>query len=310
MACYSPFSAYRAAVPNESGRRPIVFSRRESGSDEVVKLPCGQCVGCRLERARQWSIRCMHEASLYERNCFLTLTYRDEDLPEGGTLVRRDLQLFLKRMRKHVVKSQGRSFRFYGCGEYGDRLLRPHYHLLIFDFDFSDKRKWRRTASGHDLFVSEVLKGLWPLGNSEIGSVSFDSAGYVARYCLKKIVGRAAADHYARVDADGRCCQVLPEFGCNSLKPGVGAPWLSRFSRDVYPDDFVVVNGRKMRPPKFYDRSLERDDPGVFDLLVESREPQSTDDVVRLQAESSRSRLSVREEVAASRLATFSKRSL
>lgn len=276
----------------------------------MLKVACGRCVGCRLERSRQWAIRCMHEASLYERNCFLTLTYDDANLPDGGTLVRRDLQLFLKRMRKHVFSRTGRRFRFFGCGEYGDRTNRPHYHLLVFDFDFSDKKFWRRTPSGHQLFRSKALEGIWTAGASEIGSVTFDSAGYVARYCVKKIVGDRAGEHYARLDAEGRWYSVLPEFGACSNRPGVGQPWLDRFKADVYPDDFVLVNGRKMRPPKFYDRKIAELLGDEFELVELGRAPQSVLERDRAVHESSRARLAVKEEVVTSRMATFSGRSL
>lgn len=317
MSCNHPIEGFRAAVPNEKGRRPIFFNMRKSGSDEVVKLPCGRCIGCRLERARQWSIRCMHEASLHDDNCFLTLTYDDEHLPEGRSLVRRDLQLFLKRMRKHSVSRRGRSFRFYGCGEYGEKNFRPHYHLLCFDFDFRDKKPWRKSPSGHQMYRSETLEELWKLGSSEIGSVSFQSAGYVARYCLKKVVGAKAGEHYLRYDADGRVFSIVPEFAAQSM--GVGRPWLERFKTDVYPHDYVVVNGQKVKPPLYYDRWLEKVSPDEFDLLREKREPQNVEELVaRLDDAPVISRVdgrfvrrgAVREEVAASKLATFTGRSL
>lgn len=312
LACYHPLRAYRAAIPNEKGRRPLLFSRRESGSDEGVDIACGQCIGCRLERSRQWAIRSMHEASLYDDNCFLTLTYSDEHLPLGGTLVRRDFQLFLKRVRKYAVRRRGRSFRFYGCGEYGESTFRPHYHVLCFDLDFPDKRPWRKSPSGHSLCRSEELEDLWGFGSAELGGVTFHSAGYVARYCLKKVVGKGAAAHYLRRDAEGREYQLLPEFAAQSL--GVGRPWLERFKSDVYPDDFVVVNGRKMKPPVFYDRYLEKNFPDEYDELLERKDARAVvvDNGVSVSRVDGRyvRRLHVKEEVAASRLATFSGRSL
>lgn len=310
MTCFSPVRAFRAVAPNKRGRRPIVFSRRESGSDESVSISCGQCIGCRLERSRQWAMRCMHEASLYDDNCFVTLTYNDANLPVGGTLVRRDLQLFLKRLRKFSVKRRGRGFRFYACGEYGDETFRPHFHVLLFDYNFRDRYTWRRSVSGNKLSRSEELERLWSVGSSEIGDVTFQSAGYVARYCVKKVVGRAAAEHYLRYDCEGRPYQLLPEFAAMSLKPGIGRPWLLRFQADVYPHDFVIVNGRKVKPPRFYDKYLESVDPDAYDVMIDAREPDSSAEWVRRVAESTKDRLRVKEEVAASRLATFVKRGL
>lgn len=309
MSCYSPLRVWRDVRPDNFGVRSIHFNPPRRGADvEDFSLPCGQCIGCRLERSRQFAMRCMHEASLYDRNCFVTLTYTDEFLPDNGSLRRRDLQLFLKLLRKHVVRIQGRSFRFYGCGEYGDLNNRPHYHFCMFDFDFSDKKPWRKTGSGHVLFRSESLERIWKMGNCEIGSVTFESAAYVARYCLKKINGEKANEHYSRLDSDGRIVRIEPEFSAMSNRPGVGQPWLDRFACDVYPSDFVIVNGRKVKPPRFYDKKIALMQGDALDL--DERLPQSGDEDAAMKFERSRARLVVKEEVAASRLATFSKRSL
>ena len=117
MPCYHPIPGYRAKSTNPSGKRSIVFNLSEGFKNFAVSVPCGRCIGCRLERARQWSIRCIHEASLYEANCFVTLTYDDDNLPLDGSLRPRDMVLFLKRLRKRF----GPGIRFFQCGEYGDK---------------------------------------------------------------------------------------------------------------------------------------------------------------------------------------------
>src|SRR4051794_29862641 len=100
MPCFRPLKGYRARVTNpDTGKRSIVFNARKGFNDLPVDLPCGQCIGCRLERSRQWAIRCSHEAKLHEENCFITLTYAPEHLPPGGTLVVKDFQDFMKRLR-------------------------------------------------------------------------------------------------------------------------------------------------------------------------------------------------------------------
>ena len=170
-------------------------------ADQPEKLPCGQCVGCRLERSRQWAIRCMHEAQMHEDNCFITLTFNPESLDDRSnpwSLDVRDFQLFMKRLRKKY----GAGIRFYHCGEYGELNKRPHYHACIFGFDFPDKRLWKVTNSGHRLYISESLDELWPFGFCTIGNVTFESAAYVARYIMKKVNGDAAADHYEWIDED------------------------------------------------------------------------------------------------------------
>jgi len=310
VACFSPLKAYRAALPDGEGRRLLHFDKRASKSDEVVSLPCGQCVGCRLERSRQWAVRCMHEASLYDENCFVTLTYDPVHLPPGGGLRRRDVQLFLKKLRKASVKERGRSFRFYGCGEYGDATGRPHYHLLFFDLSFADAQFWRTSSGGLPVFRSEALEAIWKLGLCEVGSVTFESAAYVARYCLKKVNGKDAAEHYRRSDPDGRDYWISPEFPMFSNRPGIGAPWLAKFGAEVFPSDTVVVRGVKQRPPKYYTSLLERDDPNMHLIVKEAREPQSLIESISLEYENCTSRLAVREEVAVSRLLSYSKKEL
>lgn len=293
MVCFFPVKGFRSAVPNENGRRPVFFDAKSARSDEVIFLACGQCIGCRLERSRQWAVRCCHEASLYDDNCFVTLTYNDESLPFGGTLVRRDLQLFVKRLRKYVNVTSGGKFRFFGCGEYGDLNLRPHYHILLFGYNFEDRYLWRNSPSGFRLYRSEILERLWSLGNCEIGDVSFESAAYTARYCVKKINGDRAVEHYG-----GR----LPEFGCWSNRPGVGLPWLTKYQSDVYNFDYVVVNGVKARPPRYYDKKFEEWFPVEMLSVKDGRDCQSVGEVLAREFESSSVRLAVKAEVTASRI--------
>lgn len=217
-----------------------------------VKVPCGQCVGCRLERSRQWAVRCVHEASLHEHNCFVTLTYNDKCLPLGGTLVKRDHQLFLKRLRKYIYPEK---VRFYMCGEYGEQLKRPHYHFILFGIDFPDKFLWIRN-NGFPLYRSKLLEMLWPFGFSTIGDVTFETCAYTARYIMKKVNGDIAEDYY-----QGR----LPEYTCMSRRPGIAHDWLEKYEDDVYPHDYVVIRGGvKCRPPRYYDKIYDLDHPDVF----------------------------------------------
>lgn len=281
VACYSPVEAFQAADGE------IVFAETR-GRDYVrtLSLPCGQCVGCRLERARQWAVRCMHEASLYERNCFVTLTYAEDHLPPGASLRYRDFQRFMRELRRAHPAAR---IRFFMAGEYGELTKRPHYHALLFNFDFEDKRIWRTTSAGHRLYTSAELEKLWPHGHSSIGEVSFDSASYVARYCLKKVTGQFSEAHYA-----GR----VPEFARMSLRPGIAGPWLARFASDVSPDGRVVVNGRKARAPRYYDKALAVSHPDDAERLQYERVLASR----ARSADNTDARLKVREAVARGKL--------
>lgn len=294
MPCYHPLDAWQ----RESGE--VVFS--ESGRiARSLKLPCGQCVGCRLERSRQWAVRCMHEASLHSQNCFITLTYDEEHLPQYGSLDYRDFQLFMKKLRKRLGKA-----RFYMCGEYGELNSRPHFHACLFGVDFDDKEPFRLLDSGCRLFTSKTLSELWPKGFASIGDVTFESAAYVARYVMKKVTGSAACAHYTRLDPmTGELYEVSPEFNRMSLKPGIGAKWFEKWHKDVYPHDYVVVNGHEAKPPRFYDKLYARLDSFGAELLQAHRYKKAA----AFLDDSTPHRLSVRETVTKARLA-FKKRTL
>lgn len=296
MACYSPLKAWRTPELTANGKLGITFDPTKGFRDREIQLPCGQCIGCRLERSRQWAMRCVHEASLYDDNCFITLTYDDQNIPSGNSLCLRDFQLFLKRLRARY----GSGIRFFHCGEYGERTCRPHYHALLFNFDFPDKKPWGFSKSGQVItYRSESLEDLWSFGHCLIGSVTFESAAYVARYVLKKVTGDAAAEHYEFVDPEtGEVFQRKPEYVTMSRRPGIGRPWFEKFMKDVYPDDFVVLRGRKMKPPRAYDRFLELEDFESFRLRKRERKQSA----LLRAADNTPERLKVREKVQRAKL--------
>jgi hypothetical protein len=267
MPCFSPLEAYRSLEPNSNGKYPLVFGKESSDTGEKVEVPCGRCHGCRLERSRQWAMRCVHEASLYEDNCFITLTYSPENLPEDGSLHKDHFQKFMKRLRK---KYAPKTIRFYMCGEYGEENGRPHFHALLFNHDFSDKTLWS-VREDVSLFVSEELNKLWPFGYCIIGDVTFESAAYVARYVMKKVTGDAAEEHYSRVDPEsGEITFLTPEYNCMSRRPGLAFDWYEKYKGDLR-KDFITLNGRKIKPPKYYDGLYEREDPEAFSQLKADR---------------------------------------
>lgn len=267
MPCFGPLTAFYSKEVGPSGKRGIVFDLKMAHSPTPIKLPCGQCVGCRLERSRQWAMRCLHEKKLHRHNCFVTLTYDDGHLPEGGTLVKRDLQLFMKKLRF----KRGPGVRFYACGEYGDVSARPHYHALLFNCDFFDRKVFARRNSKHPVYTSKELDALWGNGLSVIGDITFDSAAYVARYVLKKVTGNVASEHYSYIDVDGCVHERLPEFTVMSRRPGIGTGWYDRFGRETYDHDSVIINGRPVRPPRFYDTRFQLTAPDRFEYLKKRR---------------------------------------
>jgi hypothetical protein len=261
MACYRPLRAYAPASGRDADGK-LDISWRPMRGYEPISLPCGQCIGCRLERSRQWAMRCVHEAQMYDRNCFVTLTYDDEHLPPDGSLNKRDITLFLKRLRKRY----GAGIRYYQCGEYGELLARPHHHAILFNHDFDDKYLWS-VRDGVRLYRSESLEHLWPYGYSTIGDVTFESAAYVARYVTKKITGKREGEHYR-----GK----MPEFATMSRRPGIGRAWLERYKDDVYSYDYVVLrNALKLRPPRYYDKIYDEIDRERMVWIKEKRAEQA-----------------------------------
>lgn len=236
---------------------------------------------------------------MHEHNCFLTLTYAPEKLPKGASLHYPDVQLFLRRLRKYAKIK----IRFYMCGEYGEQFDRPHYHLLLFGYQFPDLRPFN--SGKNPTYTSNVLSRLWPHGHSLIGSVTYESAAYTARYILKKITGDLAEEHYQHVDPDtGEVSQRVPEFNRMSLKPGIGSNWLDRYTSDVYPDGMVVTRGNLGRAPRYYDKRYEKLDQEQFEELKFRREQEGR----KLFADNTPERLAVKEQVTRARLAQFKRK--
>lgn len=257
MSCYSP---NRVHVDYDSNGDRVILWKGQNKGLQRIGLPCSRCVGCKLDYAAQWTGRCMMESQMHEDNCFITLTFDDKYLPHNRSLDKRTWQLFNKRLRKFA----GVRYSFYAAGEYGSVLGRPHYHALIFGFDFKDK-VLHTVRNGHRLYRSASLEKLWPFGFSSIGDVTVESASYVARYCLKKVPVKGSEDHYV----DKVTGEVLQsEFVLMSRRPPIAFTWFEKFGfTDVFPLDELVVNGRKTKPPRFFDRKLEELNPQMYDAV-------------------------------------------
>lgn len=256
---------------NSNGKKTIVFGNPPArGQWKTVFLPCGQCIGCRLARSRDWALRCVHEASLHAANCYLTLTYDDKHVPWSSvtgeqTLVKKHLQDFLKRLRFHLDK-ENIKVRFFACGEYGELTHRPHYHLILFGYDFPDKFFYKLSKDGQPYYISSMLNSIWSHGDCVVAGVTFESCAYVSRYVTKKITGSAAEEVYEGIQ---------PEFVNMSRRPGIGSSWFEKYSTDVYPYDEVIVHGnngtRRMHPPRYYDKLYEQMPGNSLETIKEKR---------------------------------------
>lgn len=157
-------------------------------------LPCGQCLGCKVNRRRVWVHRILLESCLHESSSFVTLTYGPEHLPADGSLVPEHLSDFIKRLRDRLAPLR---FRFFGVGEYGERGMRPHFHVILF---------------GVGPEYEEELFKAWGLGFVHVGSLTAASAQYCAGYTVKKMTSAA----------DPRLGGLRPEFARMSRRPGIG----------------------------------------------------------------------------------------
>lgn len=211
----------------------------------VQTVSCGKCLECVRQRSVEWSFRIMDECSQYSENCFLTLTYDEEHLPENGSVSRREVQLFMKRLRKALRPLR---VRFFACGEYGKKLLRPHYHIIIFGWYPSDSWFFQR-KDGSDLFRSPTVEKAWTFGFSTVGRVTLDTALYCAKYMNK-------FDFDSRY---GKNKKLYPPFVQMSNRPGIGFDCVYRCDLQT---DRIYRNGRSCKIPRYYLKVMERD--GIY----------------------------------------------
>lgn len=301
MPCYHPLSAYQHA---RDGGQPIFRLPKNSNASYIpLELPCGRCIGCRLAKSREWSVRCMHEASLHWDNCWLTLTLNDEyknTRPNPYSLEKgpkSEITRFLKRLRKKF----GSGIRFLYCGEYGETCFfcnkperlcysegcknfypwrgRPHYHACIFNHDFTDKVLYKH-INNLPHYTSETLDALWTdpktklnMGQATISDLTPDSAAYTARYSLKKITGDLAKKDdpitkikfYQRINLYGEIIDLQPEYINMSRNPGIGKNWLDLYPKEVLDNDSVLFKSLRIKPPRYYDQKLTLTNPEIIE---------------------------------------------
>ncbi len=251
MPCYRP-----SRVPI---RRKSLFRDRMIAVAQTV--PCGSCIGCRAEQSRQWAVRMIHETRSHANNAFLTLTIDDEHLNENSELRPRDLSTFVKDLRK----TQQRRISFFGCGEYGEKTERPHYHIMCFGLDLLD-RSHNGDTSRPSVWRSQTLEDIWGRGICEGGTVTMASASYVSGYVRKK----AKNKDYARANPlTGEL--KTPEFARMSLRPAIGKKWIEKWWRDVYPRDYVVIDGYEAKPPRYYDKWMDMNQPEMMEEVRQKR---------------------------------------
>lgn len=256
-----------------------------------VPVPCGQCIGCRLDYSRMWADRCMLEAQEYQHNAFITLTYDPEHLPplkecvnvETGeiflwpSLVPDELTKFMKDLRNYYMNNLNHTgIRFYACGEYGGEGGRPHFHILAFNLlPLPDMRYWFTTDQHEKIYHSEILQNkIWKKGICSIGELTWNSCAYVARYVVKKQKGATKG----LVDLSGNLVSGLePEFTRMSRMPGIAWKYYDEHKHEFYETDEIVIavrgKARTIKPPRYFDKmyDLENVDPFIMRDIKERR---------------------------------------
>jgi len=271
MACAYPIPAFQAGPG-----APVKFNPPLGTAN--LAISCGGCVLCRLERSRQWAVRIeAHRLCFPAEQChFLTLTYDDAHLPplvDGRHSLRpKDLSDFWKRLRSRFP---GSKVSYFACGEYGTRTLRPHYHACVFGVTFDDLVPMgaaggvvRNTdplapnAVAVRLLRSPKLDETWSHGAVARGEVTFQSAGYVARYIMTKQLGKARFD-------DATYKGYFEEFQRQSTKPAIGDLALDKFPRDWF-NMFHDFDSRTSIPRRYLKR-LKAESSALYDNYLQTR---------------------------------------
>lgn len=280
MACYHPLKGYQFGwtdngKPNYKITSFDTILYDENGKEREYQLiPCGKCVGCRLAYSRAWADRCMAEASYHDSSFFVTLTYDNDHIPNAvikdtgeimqyGTLVKRDCQLFMKRLRKNYRYDN--KIRFFLAGEYGSQTARPHYHVILFGLKLNDLVLYKKDR-GYCYWTSKFIEEAWQhKGYCVVAPVTWETCAYTARYIMKKQNGEASKKY----DELG----IIPEFTLMSRKPGISFECFEDNKESYLKFGEVNIStedgGRSIKNIKYWNKHLEIEYPDDVKLMKE-----------------------------------------
>lgn len=297
MPCYHPMSAWQKTdgtiiihgdirdANRKRSPKSLIAKGINPLTDKKIVIPCGQCIGCRLEYSRQWADRCYLESKMHEHNYWLTLTYDEDHIKDllkasikrdtgeiinAPMLRKKDLTGFIKRLREHWQRKYNiTGLKFYGCGEYGTQNHRPHYHISIFGLDIPDIQLWF-TKDGFPTFRSAEIENIWGKGRLTINRNTWQTSAYTARYMLKKLKGREAKEQYEKAG-------VTPEFTICSRNPGIGKSYYDTHKEEIYAKDEIAYlkakgGAQTRKPPKYFDRLYKAENPEGYAAHQKRRE--------------------------------------
>ena len=259
---------------------------------KYTQIPCGQCIGCRLEYSRQWANRGYCESKLWKNNWFVTLTYDDEHLkiPEdiedssgitwcddgtgSGTLIKEDLTAFIKSVRQIMKREHSQdNIRFMACGEYGGKTERPHFHVIFFNLNLPLEDLYEPRLINHEPYYrSHTIERAWTKGISNISECTWNTIAYTARYITKKIKGENSEEYYSRKGQ-------IKEFFRVSRMPGIGEGYYRKHWKEIYDRDEIIIKNRQgniaTKPPKYFDKLFEAEHPKEWEEIKARRKKQA-----------------------------------
>lgn len=254
--CINPRNVNYTIRPD--GKHNLIFNKPLNKSKPYFTLKCSKCLYCQQQYSKNWAVRLQLESLQHTESYFLTLTYDDEHLPRNNTLVKKDLQNFIKRYRRNLEYHHDKKIRYFAAGEYGSRKGRAHYHLIIFGHKPDDLEFLKQTNKDEAIFTSNYISKLWKKGFISIGvNMTVDSLKYAAKYLGKM--------------NDHNPITQIPPFNCQSTAPGIGAKYIATYklntgrkliieklNTDHYETDGIYLSGKKYQPPKYFDKLAEQ----------------------------------------------------
>lgn len=269
MSCFHPLRAWKVG-DSITFRRP----KKQGANCEELQLPCSKCIGCLLDKASDYAVRCWCEAKNWENNCFITLTYNNKNLPENGMLCKKDVQDFMKRLRyfhegieewtNPQTGKREKPIRYLLCGEYGPNgTHRPHYHILIFNWRPEKLKFWKYNFRGEKLYKCDELykkdpkkPGIWGKGFVTVGDLTYESACYVARYCSKKLFKGIKHETLKKAE-------IQPEFILLSRNGGIGLKYWQEHKNQIL-NTGIMIKQKNKRIPKYFERKFKELDENSF----------------------------------------------
>lgn len=252
-------------------------------------IPCGKCIGCRLDYSREWANRGYLESKLWKQNFFVTITYNEDNIniPEWiedqdgytydndgtwtGTLVPKHLTQFIKNVRQIMKREHNQdNIRFMACGEYGTETERPHYHIIFFNLKLPIEDLYNPRIIHKEIYYqSHIIERAWKYGISNVSECSWNTIAYTARYITKKINGPNSLQEYSEKGQ-------IKEFFRVSRMPGIGEGYYQKHWKEIYEKDEIIIKNKQgiisCKPPKYFDELYKKDHPNEWKELQWKRE--------------------------------------